>query len=141
MSNKKYWIVIPQTITMQNHYENGWEIDTTTIEKENLLLDDFFDVYVKNPDDTEYINFYDDVYNELEKIGVWDTLNQISSGEYIEAYEEGDITDTNELKEVSTYLESLQIKTLSENAKKTIINILSLVNKAIKKNLGIYFFF
>ena len=136
-----YCVAIPQTMAMQNDYENGWEIDTITVEKEKLSLDDIFEVYVKNPDDTEYINFYDDVYNELDKIGVWDTLNQISSGEYIEAYEEGDITNIDELKEVYTYLQSIKEKALSENAKKAIDGMLYLIDKAIKNNVGIYFFF
>jgi hypothetical protein len=141
MKNKKYWIAIPQTVSMQNDYKNGWEIETSTIEKENLILDEFFNTYVKNPDNTEFINFDTDVYNELDKIGVWDTLNQISSGEYIEAYEEGDITNIDELKEVYTYLQSIKEKALSENAKKAIDGMLYLIDKAIKNNVGIYFFF
>jgi hypothetical protein len=141
MKNKKYWIAIPQTVSMQNDYKNGWEIETSTIEKENLILDEFFNTYVKNPDNTEFINFDTNVYNELDKIGVWDTLNQISSGEYIEAYEEGDITNIDELKEVYTYLQSIKEKALSENAKKAIDGMLYLIDKAIKNNVGIYFFF
>jgi len=142
MINRKYWVAIPQNIAMQNNYESGWEIEIKTIEEENLILDEFFNTYVKNPDDTESTLFYTDVYNELEELGVWDMLSQISSGDYaIEAYEEGDITDSDELKEVYTYLQSIKEKPLSEDTEKTIEGMLYLVDKAIKNGLGVYFFF
>ena len=138
---KKYCIAIPQTISMQNDYENGWELDITVIENKKLILDDIFDVYIKNPDDIEYLNFHDDVYKELDGIGVWDTLNQISSGEYIEAYEEGDIKDMKELKGVYSYLQSLENESLSNSANKTVKGISDLIENALKKGVGVYFFF
>lgn len=138
---KKYTIAIPQDKKMQDAYENGWEIETKTIEDEKLLFDDLFEVYVKNIDDTEYIDLNSEIFHELNTIGVWNSLNQFATYGSIEDYEEGDIKELQQMQNAYSYLKSINNTSLSKESKKIIDNIINLIEKAIQKNVGIYFFF
>ena len=137
---KKYYIAIPQSIKVEEDYQNGWEIDKNLIKELNLKKDDFFDVYVKNQEETKYIELTPEEFNFLENNEIWDTMNQIDSSAMIDDYEESEIRNPTSLIRIVNFLETKENEfTIEKN--KIIKEIIELIQLAIKHKVGVYFFF
>ena len=137
---KKYYIAIPQSIKVEEDYQNGWEIDNNLVKELNLKKDEFFDVYVDNPKETKYITLTLEEFNFLEINEIWDTMNQIDSNAMIDDYEEAEIRNPNSLIRIIHFLNTKENEfTIEKN--KIIKEIIELIQLAIKNKVGVYFFF
>jgi len=137
---KKNWIAIPQNKRVEYDYQNGWEIEDETIKKENLKLDEFFDLYVKDSSKTKCIGLSDKEYYELDKLGIWDNLNNISPNALIDHHEEAEITNPEELEDVIIFLRK-NIDLFSKESNKVILELIDLIEEALSIGVGVYFFF
>lgn len=68
------------------------------------------------------------------------TLNEIDINALIAEYEESEITDISKLLEVEIFL-NIKKENFSDETKLVVDKIILLIKKAIKNNVGIYFFF
>jgi len=137
---KKYIIAIPQNKEMEDDYQNGWEIETSLIEKLNLKEDELFYVYTKFPEKTEYISIPSEVFRELDINEVWETINKMDTNALIDTYEEAEIRNKNKLVEVENFLNSIK-ENFSDETTLVVNKIILLIRKAIRNNVGVYFFF